>query len=122
MIDNKEDVAIGGDGAFLDDFEVKGKASELVWSPCFDGGEGQGIDQTQIAFAIHGTTRDPGDKGEGQFVDGLTVRFGLVSSGRSAFPTGRRSTRGARRESMTRKLALTGSPAAIRLHGLSLGT
>ncbi|RYP78128.1 hypothetical protein DL770_006918 [Monosporascus sp. CRB-9-2] len=78
MIDNRDDAAIGGDGDFLDDFEVKGKASELVWSPCFDGAEGQGFDQTQIAFVIHGTTRDPGGKGEGQFVDGLTVRFGLV--------------------------------------------
>ncbi|RYP71508.1 hypothetical protein DL771_004763 [Monosporascus sp. 5C6A] len=67
-----EDVAIGGDGDSIGDFEVTGKASELVWSPCFDGGEGQGFAQTQIAFPIQCTTRDPGGKGEGQFIDGLT--------------------------------------------------
>ncbi len=76
-----EETAIRDEGDFLDDFEVTGKAPELVWSPCFDGGEGQGFDQTQITFRVTGTTSDPGNKGEGQFADsggGLTVRFGLV--------------------------------------------
>ncbi|RYP16670.1 hypothetical protein DL765_004990 [Monosporascus sp. GIB2] len=75
---NARRICYWSDGVFLDDFEVKGKASELAWSPYFEGGEGQGFDQTQITFMTHDTTRGPEDKGEGQFVDGLTVRFGLV--------------------------------------------
>lgn len=80
QIDNVQETTIGGDGDFLDSFEVKSDpVSELVWSPCFDGGEGEGQDTTQLSLKISGTTQDPGDKGEGQFIDGgLTVKFGLA--------------------------------------------
>ncbi|KAI0014305.1 hypothetical protein F4779DRAFT_559160 [Xylariaceae sp. FL0662B] len=80
MIDSVEATAIGGAGDFDDDFAVQGTArpSPLVWSPCFDGGEGEGFDTTKLVFDVSATTRDPTGQGTGRLVAGLTLSFGLV--------------------------------------------
>ncbi|KAI1083563.1 hypothetical protein F5B20DRAFT_410772 [Whalleya microplaca] len=78
MINSVDQTAIGGDGDFDDDFEVQGASPELVWSPCFDGGEGEGYDATKLVFDVSGYTRDPTGSGTGQLVSGLTFNFGLA--------------------------------------------
>ncbi|OTB06019.1 hypothetical protein M426DRAFT_21443 [Hypoxylon sp. CI-4A] len=77
-IDHTAQTTIGGDGSFNDDFEVSSNTSQVEWSPCMDGGEGEGGSKTKIAFQITGETTDKTGKGTGQFVNGLTLEFPLV--------------------------------------------
>ncbi|KAI5916986.1 hypothetical protein F4810DRAFT_718892 [Camillea tinctor] len=78
MLDNKSPVSIASSGPFQ--VAVPPSNTSLTWSPCFDGGEGEGDAKTKLVFSITGTTRDTteGGKGQGKLADGLTLDWDLA--------------------------------------------
>ncbi|KAI1488195.1 hypothetical protein F5X96DRAFT_646805 [Biscogniauxia mediterranea] len=87
MLDNTSPTSIGGAGPFDDDFQVVAAVpapspsnTTLTWSPCFDGGEGEGGTKTKLAFSIGGKTRDntTDGVGRGKLAAGLTLAWDLA--------------------------------------------
>ncbi|KAI1381291.1 hypothetical protein F4677DRAFT_402615 [Hypoxylon crocopeplum] len=80
MITQLTPAQIGGEGSFDDDFEVAvSPPSQLVWSPCFQGTEGSGgQDSTYIDFLVSASSSDKTGSGTGKLTSGLTVDWDLT--------------------------------------------
>ncbi|KAI0385571.1 hypothetical protein F5Y04DRAFT_292087 [Hypomontagnella monticulosa] len=79
MLNELTPASIGGDDSFDDDFEVGVKSSTpLVWSPCFNGGEGGGQDSTYIDFLVSASSSDKTGEGTGVLTSGLSIDWDLV--------------------------------------------
>ncbi|KAI0147918.1 hypothetical protein F4776DRAFT_288428 [Hypoxylon sp. NC0597] len=69
---------LGDDGNFDDDFSVTGNSSQLEWSTCMDGGEGNGDVKTKLVFKLTATTSDKTSKCTVVLARGLAFDFGIV--------------------------------------------